>query len=126
METEVDLIGRISVCVNFQKYAMYICAPMQRSLCFTSSNRMMSQAASSTALANYSKILPLKYTTLSNFEKYIYNDTKKFKILYRLVYFKYLKLRGLRNPCSTYKYFEFASGSNFKLRFTSSVTLRSK
>jgi hypothetical protein len=126
VETEVDLIGRISsVCVNFQKYAMYICVCMQWSLCVASSITMMSQPASLTALLNYSKILPLKYTTLSSFEKYIYNDMKKFKMLNRLVYFKYLMLRGLWNPCCTYNYLEFTSDRNFKLCFTSSTTLRS-
>jgi hypothetical protein len=29
------------------------------------------------------------------FEKYIYSYTNKFKVLNRLVYFKYLMLRGL-------------------------------
>jgi len=38
---------------------------------------MMSQAASSTALVNYSIIFPLKFTTINVFYKYINNDMKK-------------------------------------------------
>ena len=59
VETVVDLIARIlSVCVNIQKYARYICARTQRTLCVTSRITMKSQAASSTALVNYSTIFP--------------------------------------------------------------------
>ena len=73
-------IARISsVCVNIPKYAMYICAPKQRTLCVASSITLKSQAASSTALVNYTKILPLKYTT-NRLQKYIYNGTKKYKM----------------------------------------------
>ena len=79
---------------------MYICAPRQRTFVITSSITMKSQAYSSKALANNSKILPLNYTKIDRFEKYIYNDTKKFKMLNMVVYFKYLVLRSLRNPCS--------------------------
>jgi hypothetical protein len=43
---------------------MYICARTQRTLCVTSRITMESQEASSTALVNYSKILPLKYATI--------------------------------------------------------------
>jgi len=65
VETKMDLISRIlSVCVNIEKYARYICARKQRTLCVTSRITMMSQAASSTALVNYSIILPLKFTTI--------------------------------------------------------------
>jgi hypothetical protein len=93
---EVDVIARISSpCVNIQKYAMYIFALTQRALCVASSITMMPQAASSTAVVEYCKILPLKCTTKIRFEKYIYSDTKKFKVFYRLVYFKYLMLRAL-------------------------------
>ena len=122
----MDLIARkSSVCVNIKKYAMYISARTQQTLCVTSSITMKSQASSSIALVNYSKILQVKYTTINRFEKYNYNDTKKFKMLNRLVYFKYLMLRGLRNSCSKYEYLEFTSERNFKLHFTSSTTLRS-
>jgi hypothetical protein len=59
--TEVDLIARIlSVCVNIQKYAKYICDRMQRTLCVNSRITIKSRAASSTALVNYSIILTLK------------------------------------------------------------------
>jgi len=78
-----------------------------------------------TALVNYSKIIALKYKTINSFEKYIYNETKKFKIINMLVYFMHFTLRGLQKCCSTYKYLEFKSDRNFKLRFTSSTTLRS-
>jgi hypothetical protein len=53
----------LSVCVNMQIYARYICARSQRTFCVTSRITVMTQADSSTALANYSKILLLKYTT---------------------------------------------------------------
>jgi len=99
VETEVDPLARImSVCVNTQKYARYICIRAQRTLCVTCRITMKSEATSSTAIANYSKILPLKYTTIERFDKYIKND-KKIKIFFRLVLFKYLMLRGLGNPC---------------------------
>jgi hypothetical protein len=95
LEKERGLIDRIlSVCVYSQKHARYIRTSTQRTLCVTSSITMRSQAVSSKALVNYSKILPLKYTT-DNFEKYIYNDKKKFKLFYRLIYFRYLMLRNL-------------------------------
>jgi len=68
VETEVDLIaGILSVCVNTQKYARYICARTQRILCVTPRITMQSQAASSTAIVNYSIILPLKFTTIEVF-----------------------------------------------------------
>jgi len=68
VETEVGLIARImSVCVNIQKYARYICARTQWTLCITSRITMKSQAASSTALVNYSIIFPLKFTTINVF-----------------------------------------------------------
>jgi hypothetical protein len=75
---------------------MYICARTQR----YSNIKMKSQAASSTVFVSYSKILLLKYTTIDRFEKYTYNDEKKLKRFYRLVYVKYLMLRGLRNTCN--------------------------
>jgi hypothetical protein len=68
VETEVDLIARISlVCVNIQKQARYICACTQRSLCFTSTITMKSQTASATILVNYSILLQLKFTTIDVF-----------------------------------------------------------
>jgi hypothetical protein len=77
VETEVDLLVRIlSVSVNIKKYARYICARTQRTLCVTYRITIGSQAASSTALVNYSKTLPLKYTTIERFDKYIKNDEK--------------------------------------------------
>jgi hypothetical protein len=39
--------------------------------------RTDAQADSSTDLGNYSKILALKYTTISRFVKFNYKDTKK-------------------------------------------------
>jgi hypothetical protein len=62
---------------------------------------MRSQAASSTALVNYSKILALKYSIMDGFWKYIKRNTKKYKMIFRLVFLEYLMLRGLGNPCST-------------------------
>ena len=60
---------------------------MQRTLCITSWITMKLQAASSTALVNYLKILPLKYTTIDRSEKNIYDDTKKFKcLIWRYIY----------------------------------------
>jgi len=47
---------------------------------------MKSQAASSTAIANYSKILPLKFTTIERFDKYIEND-KKIKNIFQAGFF---------------------------------------
>jgi len=102
LENEVDLTARItSVFANIKKYAMYISSRKQRTWCVAYSVTMKSQAATSTALVNYLKILPLKYTKINRFKKYIYNDTNKFKMIYMLVYFKYLMLRGMRNSCST-------------------------
>jgi hypothetical protein len=67
-ETEVDLIAIIlSVYVNIQKYARYICPRTQRTLCVNSSITTKSQAASSTAHVNYSIILPLKFTIIAVF-----------------------------------------------------------
>jgi hypothetical protein len=110
VEREVDLIARIlSVCVNIQKQARYICARRQRTLCVTSSITMMSQSASSTVLLNYSEILPLKFTTIDVFYKYTKNNTKKLEMFFRLVFFTYLKLTALRNPCSIYEDLEFTS-----------------
>jgi predicted nuclease of restriction endonuclease-like RecB superfamily len=41
VETEVDLIGRISsVLLNIKKYAIYICSRTQRTLCVASSITM--------------------------------------------------------------------------------------
>jgi len=60
VEKEVHLIARISsLCVNVQKFARYICARTQRTLCVTSSITMNSQPGGSTALVNYSIIFPL-------------------------------------------------------------------
>jgi len=68
VETEVDLLARIlSVCVNIQKFARYTCIRTQRTLCVTWQITMKSQAACSTAIANYLKILPLKYTLIERF-----------------------------------------------------------
>jgi len=54
VETEVHLIARISsLCVNVQKFAWYICARTQQTLCVTSSITLKSQAGSSTVLVNY-------------------------------------------------------------------------
>jgi len=65
VETEVDLLARmLTVCVNIKKYARYICIRTQRTVCVTCSITMKSQADSSTATANYSKILTLKYTAI--------------------------------------------------------------
>jgi len=77
VETEVVLLARILlVCVNIQTHARYICIRTQRTLCVTCSITLKSQAACSTATANYSKILPLKYTTIERFDKCIENDKK--------------------------------------------------
>jgi len=70
---------------------------------------MKSQEARSTALVNYSKTIPLKHTTINRPEKYIYNITKKFKMLCNLVCFKHLMLRSLRNSWSTLMHLEFTS-----------------
>jgi len=78
VEREVGLIARVlSVCVKTKKYAKYIGARTQRSLCVTSRITMKWQAASSTALVNYSIIFPLKFTTINVFYKYIKKDAKK-------------------------------------------------
>jgi hypothetical protein len=54
VEIGVDLIAWISsVCVNIQKYAIYICACKRRTLCIASNITLKSQAASLTALVNY-------------------------------------------------------------------------
>ena len=45
---------------------------------------MKSQAAISTALMNYSKIILLKYTTIDRDEKYVNNEPTKFKTLFSL------------------------------------------
>jgi len=45
---------------------------------------MKLQAASSTAIVNYLKIILLKYTKMERIEKYIKNDTTKFKMLFKL------------------------------------------
>ena len=57
----------LSVCVNIEIYARYDYALTQRTLCITSRIITTSQADSSTALVNYSKILPLKYTATNGF-----------------------------------------------------------
>jgi len=62
VETEVGLIAR--VCANIQQYARHICDRKQRTLGVTCRITMKSQAASSTALVNYSIILQLKFTTI--------------------------------------------------------------
>jgi len=96
VEIEVDLIaGILSVCVNIKKYAMHIYARTQRTLCVTCSITMKSQAASSTALVNYSKIILLKYTTIGRLEKYFTYNTTKFKC------FSVLILSSMGNPCNT-------------------------
>ena len=94
VETEVGLIARIlSVCVKIKTYARCICARMQRTLCVTSRITMKSQAASSTALVNYSIIFRLKFTTVNVFYKYINKDTKKKNgNIFRPVIFKYSML----------------------------------
>jgi hypothetical protein len=89
VETEVDLIARISpVFVNFEKYVRYICTHSHRSLCVTSTMTMISQLARSTAVVNYSKIIQLKYTAVI-FAECVKNDSTKFKILFKLEFFKY-------------------------------------
>ena len=66
VETEVHVIARISsLCVNVQKFARYICARTQRTVCVTSSITIMSQAGGSTALVNCSIIFPLEFTTIN-------------------------------------------------------------
>jgi len=109
VETEVHLIATISsMCVNIQKYPRYICAIMQWSLCVIFRITMKSQAASSTAFVNYSKKkILLKYTTIVRFEKCVKNDTTKFKMIFKLEFFKYLMLRGLGNPYITEITFSF-------------------
>jgi len=62
---------------------------------------MRSQAASSTALVNYSKILALIFNNEWILEIYKQKCEKKYKMIFRLVFLEYLKLRGLGNPCST-------------------------
>ena len=80
METEGDLLVRIlSLFVNIKKYTRYICTQRLWTLCVTSRIIMKSQAASSIAIVNYSKILPLKYTTMEGFNKYSKNDKKNLK-----------------------------------------------
>jgi hypothetical protein len=54
--------------VKCSKFSKYICDRSQRTMCVVSSITMMSQATSSKALVNYSKILPTKYTTINIFE----------------------------------------------------------
>jgi hypothetical protein len=84
VETEEDLLARIlSGCVNVQKYARYICIRTQQTLCVTCNFTVKSQAASSIANANYSKILPLKFTIIERFDKYIENDKKKIKSIFQ-------------------------------------------
>ena len=66
VETEVHMIARISsLCVNIKKFARYISAQTQRTLCVTTSITVKSQAGGSTALVNYSIIFPLKFTTIN-------------------------------------------------------------
>jgi len=68
VEIEVHLIARISSqCVNVQKFARYICARKQRTVCVTSSITIKSQARGSTAFVYYSTIFPLKFTTINVF-----------------------------------------------------------
>jgi hypothetical protein len=124
-ETKVDLIaGILSVCVNIQKYARDICPRTQQTLCVNSSITTKSQAAISKARVNYSITLPMKFTIIDVLYKYITNDTKKFKMFSRLVFFTYLTLRCLRNLCSPHKNLEFTSQR--KASFTSSTALLSQ
>ena len=68
VDTEMNLVARIlSVCVNIQKYARYICAQTQRTLCVTCRITMKSQAGSSKALVNYSIIFLLKFIKINVF-----------------------------------------------------------
>jgi len=62
---------------------------------------MRFQAASSTALVNYSKILALIFNNGWILEIYKQKYEKKYKMIFRLVFLEYLMLRGLGNPCST-------------------------
>ena len=83
----VGLIARIlSVCVNIQKYARYICARTHRTVCVTSRITMKSQAASSTALVNYSIIFPPKFTTIDLFLKYLMKHKTYFRMFFRLFF----------------------------------------
>jgi len=83
-EILVDLLVTIlPVCANIQKYARYICARTQRTLCVTSSFTMKSQAASSTDLVNYWIILLLKCTTIDVFLKYVNKDKTNFRVLFQ-------------------------------------------
>ena len=109
--------------VNIKKYGKWTFVPIHRKLCVHSSHTTKSQAASATVLLNYPKIFPLRYTTKYRLGKNIYNDTKQCKIIYMLVYFKYLMLRNLRKTCRTRNDLEIASEGNYKLRFISSTTL---
>jgi hypothetical protein len=72
VETGKRLIARIlSVNKVKQKCPRYVCDRTQQTLCITSWITLKSQAASSTALVNYSKILPLKCTTIETREIYL-------------------------------------------------------
>jgi hypothetical protein len=71
VETEVNMLVRIlSVSVNIQKHATYFCIQTQRSVWLTCKIIMKSQAASSTAIAKYSKILQMNNTTIERFDQY--------------------------------------------------------
>jgi hypothetical protein len=77
---------------------MFICARRQRTLVVAASITMRSQAASSTPLVNYSKILALIFNNGWNLE--IYKNTKNYKMIFRLVFLEYLMLRSPGKPCS--------------------------
>jgi uncharacterized metal-binding protein YceD (DUF177 family) len=77
VETAVDLIARIlSVSVNIKKYDSNICTRTQRTFCVTCRITVTSQEA----IEDYSKKLPLKYTAVERFDKYI-------KMINKLKYF---------------------------------------
>jgi hypothetical protein len=46
---------------------------------------------------------------MNGFWKYINKNTKKYKMIFRLVFLEYLMLRGLGNPCSTQTCLEMTS-----------------
>jgi hypothetical protein len=68
VEIEEELLDSILFwCVNIRKVSRHICARTQHTLCLPSGITKISQAASSTAVVNYSTIFRLKFTTINVF-----------------------------------------------------------
>jgi len=97
VETKVHLIARISsLCVNVQKFARYICARTQRTVCVTSSITIKSQASwfdSSCEL--FDNISAGIYNNKCTIEIYEKKNTKNLDKFFRLVYLKYSMLSSL-------------------------------